>query len=247
MAFNYKKVGHAAQAVDASVFVASGRADDKSNGRGQGKGKDKTDTKSKKETKDSGRKHEERKPMSRGSGRVYPCNLCKQEGHKPYECPWLEDVSEYVKSRRAAGVEPGTGVNVHIGEAKPRVRYDDDSRFKDTDFVVLTSVATLAGGNSGGPPGCSTTTGTLPQTSSPAGDQSVGDLPSQHVALPTIPDVHIDAWTLLLDTAASVPVVKNADLLVNIRPGDDPIRVDGIGGHLVIDEVGDLLDIGTVY
>ena len=52
---------------------------------------------------------------------------------------------------------------------------------------------------------------------------------------------------LLLDAAASVPVVKNADLLVIIRPADDPIRVDGIGGHLLIDEVGDLLDIGTVY
>ena len=53
----------------------------------------------------------------------------------------MDDVSEYVKTRRAAGAEPGTGVNVHIREQKHRVRFDDGSRFKDTDFAVLSSVA----------------------------------------------------------------------------------------------------------
>ena len=46
---------------------------------------------------------------------------------------------------------------------------------------------------------------------------------------------------------ATIPVIKNKSLLDNIRPSEDFIRVDGIGGHIIIDQVGDLSEFGTVY
>ena len=66
------------------------------------------------------------------------------------------------------------------------------------------------------------------------------------IALPTV-NGDLDSFDLLLDTEASVPVIKNAALLHNIRPAPDPVQVDGIGGQLTIDTVGDLDDFGTAY
>ena len=66
------------------------------------------------------------------------------------------------------------------------------------------------------------------------------------IALPTIQG-GLDSFDLLLDTEASVPVIRNAALLRNIRPAQDPVHVDGIGGQLIIHTVGDLDDFGVAY
>ena len=56
------------------------------------------------------------------------------------------------------------------------------------------------------------------------------------IALPTVQG-DLDSIDLLLYTEASVPVIRNAALLRNIRPAQNPVHVDGIGGQLVIHTV----------
>jgi hypothetical protein len=74
---------------------------------------------------------------------------------------------------------------------------------------------------------------------------------SHSVALPSHQSADTDEsdfqWLLGLDTEATISVVKNASLLTDIRPAEDPIRVDGIGGSIEIDQVGDLPDFGWAY
>ena len=49
-------------------------------------------------------------------------------------------------------------------------------------------------------------------------------------------------WHLLLDSQTSIPVIKNAELLADIRPAARSVRVEGVGGHIIIDQVRDLAD-----
>ena len=49
-----------------------------------------------------------------------------------------------------------------------------------------------------------------------------------------LPDAHKNNLS-----QATIPVIKNKSLLDNIRHSEDFIRVDGIGGHIIIDQVGE--------
>jgi len=66
------------------------------------------------------------------------------------------------------------------------------------------------------------------------------------ILLPTVRG-DLDDFDILLDDQASVPVARNAALLTDIRPADEPVYVDGIGGQLLVDQVGEIEDFGTAY
>jgi hypothetical protein len=57
----------------------------------------------------------------------------------------------------------------------------------------------------------------------------------------------LDPWYILADNQASISVFKNPYLVKNIRMADSPIRIKGVGGHLIVDQVAEFGNFGLVY
>lgn len=58
----------------------------------------------------------------------------------------------------------------------------------------------------------------------------------------------LNATEFAIDNGATVSLVRNADLLVNLRRAQEPIIVRGVGGSITVDMVGDFPPLGcTVY
>ena len=60
-------------------------------------------------------------------------------------------------------------------------------------------------------------------------------------------DVVLRDTHVLCDNQATVSVFRNESLLNNIRPAKTPVRIAGVGGVLVVNQVGDFFDFGEVY
>jgi len=173
---------------------------------------------SKKESKSESKTDDRKPPAEPKKHKRYICKICKSEDHQIWDCPHLEQCQDYVKSKMSGTDMPYGGIDgVHISCGKT---------LNPTDFVVLPVMTTAS-----------------PQAI--ANDDMIGN--GEAIALPAVDDNQLDDWYLLLDTEATIPVVKNSELLDNIRPADVPVRVDGIGGSMIIDQQGDLPDFGTVY
>jgi hypothetical protein len=57
----------------------------------------------------------------------------------------------------------------------------------------------------------------------------------------------LDKGDVLLDNQSTVHVVKDMELLTNIRKIKNPMIINGIGGHIVVDHIGHLHPFGNVY
>jgi hypothetical protein len=58
----------------------------------------------------------------------------------------------------------------------------------------------------------------------------------------------VDPMWILCDNESTVDIVKNRDMIINIRQSDSPIELSGIGGKRIkIGLEGDLPGYGTVY
>ena len=73
-----------------------------------------------------------------------------------------------------------------------------------------------------------------------------GERMPDYVVLPTVSG-ELDEFDVLLDNQATVSVIRNPILVTNVREADQPVRVRGIGGDLIIDREADFGDFGTVY
>ena len=267
-AFMLKKVGHAAQPIaDASVFVAHadqrggggrGGSDRGAGTGGRGKGKDKSA---------KPKNYGDRKPAAEDTSRRGKCRLCKQEGHFVANCPMLEDdgVTEYIQEKMGSGAARGGVDAVHIG-AQGHAAMNDIATYSGqgtAGHVVLPTIGVrmTEAIRQGASARASEVLVDRDEDDMPAlidydsdSDSDYDDADHQEtveaiqraVALPATNEGP-NEWLLLLDTEATIPVVKNGELLENIRPADIPVRVDGIGGSMVIDQAGDLRDFGTVY
>jgi hypothetical protein len=54
-------------------------------------------------------------------------------------------------------------------------------------------------------------------------------------------------YDILCDSQSDVHIFKEASLLSNIRAADRPLRVAGMGGSIIANQVGDLQEIGPIY
>jgi hypothetical protein len=58
----------------------------------------------------------------------------------------------------------------------------------------------------------------------------------------------INPMWILCDNESRIDVVKNKDIIVDIRKMRNPVELSGIGGNAIkIDQEGDLPGYGTVY
>ena len=266
-AFNLVKVGQASQPIaQAAVFVTHGRGkggkDTNSDKSGKDGKKGSRNAKGKKNDSTTNRDEDnEVKPPSESKKSYHPCPICSERGHPAYKCPELEHCREYVSERKSGGET--TSVGVHLGKT-PKSE-------SSSGFVVLPSVISaytgvaetetacddyvppLSSGSEDDAPtdnACESECTAAAFSTDTAMDENETDEDNSYlvnaIALPTVQG-DLDSFDLLLDTEASVPVIRNAALLRNIRPAQDPVHVDGIGGQLVIHTVGDLDDFGTAY
>jgi hypothetical protein len=60
-------------------------------------------------------------------------------------------------------------------------------------------------------------------------------------------DTSLKESDILCDNQATVSIFKNENLLKNIRKSDRPIKVQGIGGSITVNKVGNFGDFGVVY
>ena len=273
-AFNLKKViPNTHQPADASVLLTTG---DKSKGKGKGKGKGDRESKAGDEdrkpsahsSKDRGATKRTCHLCKQPGHYVSDCPVIKDESISKFIKDRMGSVGStqsgvdavHVGVRFSEGTRDSV-MNSDYGTAGhvvlPTIGYllDSDrypSAIERTNGVSDSGGALTATFSSEGniefddqPPALSDC-----DSDSDCDDESVIDEDMDDgvgAAMPTVDDRDLNDFMLLLDNQASMSVVRNPDLLSNIRPIDQPVRIDGIGGHLVISEVGDLPDFGTVY
>ena len=75
-------------------------------------------------------------------------------------------------------------------------------------------------------------------------DDDGGDVQLSAIVLPTT-NSNLHEWHLHLDSQASITGIKNAELPTDIRPAARNVCVEGISGHMIIDQVGDVAAFGT--
>ena len=272
-AFNLKKVGHSTQQIaDASVFVtASERDNRKSKSKGKGKGE------REKHTTNGSDDRKPAANCNKGKGgSSAACHLCKQTGHYVSNCPLIKDdeVTKFIRERLVAQGATQGGVDaVHLGAQDRGTSSNSasNSNYGTAGYVVLPTIGSCEDQRTH-----QTAQGSYRASSaenfknvaagSNVGTDHDGDEPPPLVhesdvydsdeddivdevaiAVPAAQERRLGEYILLLDNQASMSVVWNAELLTDIRPADHPVRIDGIGGHLVINEVGNLEDFGTVY
>ena len=270
-AFSLKKVSHASQQIsDASVFVTTGEKDRK---KTKAKAKGKADRDVQPHGNDD-RKPAANAAKGRGAPNN-ACHLCQQVGHFIHNCPMIRDqeVTNFIRERMTASGAAQGGVDaVHIGAHELGATTDRavNSGYGTAGHVVLPAIGCRFDHNvypdaaARALGACISENMRVAQASS-TGIDSDDDLPPPlihdsdvddsddedenevAVALPAAFDRDLNDYILLLDNQASMSVVKNPELLSNIRTVDQPVRIDGIGGYMVIDQAGDLTDFGPVY
>jgi hypothetical protein len=58
----------------------------------------------------------------------------------------------------------------------------------------------------------------------------------------------IDPLWILCDNESTVDIIKNRNMVTNIRSTNNPIEITGIGGQPIrIKHIGDLKGYGTIY
>ena len=58
---------------------------------------------------------------------------------------------------------------------------------------------------------------------------------------------YLSEYDILCDNQATINILRNKNMMRNIRITSDPISVGGVGGVLEVDLVGDLPSFGEVY
>jgi hypothetical protein len=160
---------------------------------------------------------------SDGSQRGYKCWLCDKPHHLK-ECPFLDECRDFIKKKLSATA-------MHTRDHHHYSQRFGDNFFEDDDDQEAHLLYLCRAKPS-------------PPAATIVDDRCSSSLQPTNCVINNGKKKNMD---VLLDSQASVSIFSEATLLTSIREAPTAIIVEGIAGDMIVNQIGDHPDFGTIF